>query len=414
MKKTRIYITFFVLLLFAQSIMATTLSEIKLSDLGQTGFETTEPNARHCFETQFFPTTDLNSEVYSIVSVHAEFLPKVSKKSIIDVFLNEEKIGSISSQDFHQGWGRFNVPPEKTFLENVLKICGTTSFETTKIRVLTDSRIGYYLEPDFSRNNSFLLSLSQEKPNFLEEFSVKGTLKNYGSRDALVIVKYRKDSLEKETPETELVKGELQEEKIVPACQKRSADTTCIEPGETEFEYFLRPKVIGPITLLPSIAEYQNPFGETVVLESDRPTIRIVEPEIKIKPFLQAQKAQLLTGEKVNLKLIITNEGQNPIYNIQLKMLPGKLGILQGSTEETIESIEPKQTILREFALSSIEAGEFDVSCEINYTDYNAVKSTCQTLTIGYSDPALDATILGAGVLTVISVLIYVYLQLKK
>ena len=404
-----------IILIFLVSFSnAAIIDETKLTDLGQTSFEVNETNTKKCFETQFSPTVELNPEIYGIISVHAEFLPTVGKQSFIEVLLNNEQIDKIKTENFVNEWGRFNIPQGKILLENTLKICSTTSFEVSKITVLSDSLIGYYTKADFEPENAFQITVTPREPRFLEEFTITGELKNFGSESALVLLKYRKDELEKETPETELIRGETQTTKTIPKCVKRNTLLECIEPGVIEFEYNLRPKVIGPITLLPSIVEYENPFFEKISLESNRPTIRIIEPEIKIKPFIQMEKHNFLVGEKASIKLLITNEGQNPLFNLSLNFKAQGLDLLKGTQSEVIELIRPNETLVKEFTISSLNAGSFKVGCSIDYLDYDVVQSSCSAVTIEVSDPALDITIMGAAALLVFSIAIYIYIHLKK
>jgi len=401
------------ILIFSSFVNSIVLGETAFSDLGQSNFELDEQNSTKCFETLFSPTVDLNKEIYSIASVHAEFLPISGKKSFVEVFLNNEMIGSLKSTEFLNGFGRYNIEQGKVLQENVIKICATTSFEVSKINILNDSMVGYYKKSDFKKEGAFQIIVEPE-PRFLEEFVVKGVLKNFGSEDSDVILKYRKDELEKETPETELIKGETKISRTILMCQTRNDQGDCIEPGIVEFEYKMRPKLIGPISLLPAIVEFENLFGETIILESNRPAIRIVEPEIKIKPFIQIEKEQFLVGEKVDLRLLITNEGQNPLFNLSLKLGTNGLELLKGSSSEIIEIIQENETISREFTFSSIEARTFTLGCSIDYLDYNVVQSACNEVVIEYNDPAYDITLLGAGVLVLLSIVIYVYIHLKK
>lgn len=393
---------------------AQTLSEITLADLGVQNYVVEGTELTKCFETPFSPTSDLNAQTYGIVSVNAEFAPVPSKKSTINVYINDFEIDSVKTADFLDGFARFNIPQEKILPENLLKICATTSFETQKITILNGTKIGYYLMPDFEKNGAFEIVLKEKEIRLLEEFTVIAVLKNYGSRDAGITLKYRRDDLEKETPETELVKGSTKISTTIPACKKRAQDLSCIEPSVVQFEYLLRPKLVGNITLLPATVEFQNPFGETVLLESNRPTIAIVEPEIKIRPFISVEKEEYLVGEKINAKLLITNEGAHPLYNLFLSLEPSGLAILKGDQQEVIEIINSNQTIEKEFTLSSVEKGEFSIGCKIDYLDYNVVQSKCSETQIVVQNPALDITIMGAIALVVISIGIYVYLHLKK
>ncbi|MBI2597716.1 MAG: hypothetical protein HYW50_00805 [Candidatus Diapherotrites archaeon] len=375
MKHFLVFLIFFVLI--ASFAGAATVLETKLSDLGYSDFSVEKQGETNCLNVQFNPPSDLNHEVYGIVSVHAEFLPTTSKKSLIAVFLNGKKVGSVTSVDFADSLARFNVRQGEIVEENLLKICGTTSFETQRIKIFSDSTIGYYFKPDFEKEGAFELLVFPQEPNVLEEFKVTAILKNFGSESTDVILNYRKDELEKETPETELVKGETTTTRTISACAKRAPDSSCIEPSEVRFEYLLRPKIVGPISLLPAIAEFQNPFGETVFLESDRPIVKIVEPEVKIKPFVSVQKEQFLPGEKTAAKLIITNEGKDPLFNLFLKIEIDGLTLLRGAESETIEVIKAGESIEREYTLSAIEPGEFSIGCSIDHLDYSVVESNC-------------------------------------
>ncbi len=396
------------------TVFAATISETTFAGLGHQGFVLEAPKDTGCFDVPFAENIDSNYEVYGVISIHADFSPIASKKSVVDVFLNNEKIGSVKSIDFANGFARYNTPQGKILEENDLRICAASSFETTKIEILSDSKIGYYLKPDFEKPEAFELHVNEPSPRVLEEFTVTATLRNFGSEPANVLLKYRKDSLEKETPETELLKGQTQVTGVIPACKIRAADASCTQPGEVEFNYQLRPKLVGPISLLPSTVEFENPFGEIVLVESDRPTIWIVEPEIKIKPFISVEKEQFISGEKANARLLITNEGHNPLYNLYVRLDSGSLAMLKGTPAETIEIILPNETISREFMLSTVDRGTFGLGCSIDYLDYNVMQSRCENVALEFKNPSIDITIAAAFVLVLISVGIYAYLHFKK
>lgn len=401
-------------LFLAGTVFGATVSETAFADLGRQNFVLEAPKDTGCFDVPFVENIDLNYEVYGIVSIHADFSPTTGKKSAVDVFLNSQKIDSIKASDFAGGFARYRIPQGKILSENSLRVCAASSFETTKVEILNDSKIGYYTKPDFEKEGAFELHVNEPAPRVFEEFTVTAVLRNFGSEPANVLLKYRKDSLEKETPETELLKGTTQVRGVIPACKTRAQDTSCTAPGEVEFNYQLRPKLVGPISLLPSTVEFENPFGENTLVESTRPTIWIVEPEIKIKPFIQVEKDQFTSGEKAKAKLLITNEGHNPLYNLYARLDSGSLAMLKGMPAETIEIILPNETISREFTLSTVDAGTFNLGCSIDYLDYNIVQSKCENVALEFKNPSIDITIAAAFVLVLISVGIYAYLHFKK
>lgn len=406
----------FCILALAAHVFAATLSETHLSELGIEELSVDGANSESCREFEFLRAGDFGPEKYAIFSLHAQFLPVASRESTAVVSLNGEELKTIKSTSFVNEFARIDLPHEKLIEKNELKVCLKTSFTTTKAVFLNDSMVGYYLKPDFSKQDSFLITeISPQSPLVFQEFRVKAVLKNYGSEDAQVVLKYRRDSLEKETPETELVKGKTVVPALVQKCIERNEQNECIEPGQASIEFFLRPKIVGPITLLPAVAEFENEFGEMQLIESNRPSMVIREPEIKLRAFLKTESEEFFAGQPLNAKLVLVNDGITPLFNLIVKIKADGIEVSETQKTHSFEFIGQKQVIEKDVVLTPTAAGTFLAGCEIEYLDLEFEKGQCDDKTLEVKEPSISSSIISAALLFLIAggTAIYIF-YLKK
>lgn len=406
---TRQALFILVVLTLASTVLGETLSETVLGDAGFEDFAVEGQNTEKCREVQFISTAPLNPDAFAVFSANVEFFPVPSIESIVTVFLNGSKISEINAQKFQNGFVRIELPKNKTLETNKLKVCLKTSYSTTKIVLKKESLVGDYLKPDFSEAGAFRLSTEPYSPRLFEEFRVTATLKNSGSEDAVVTLKYRKDHLENETPETSLVKGKTIIENVtVEKCKERKENGECILPGTVSFEYYLRPKINGTITLLPAVAEFENIFGERVAFESNRPDITITEPLIKIRSFISVPKKEYVAGEKATLLLVMSNDSFTPALNVTGKIEP--TNGLQAAEQKSFlfDSIEGKQTVEKEFSVTSTQPGVYEVDCSVVLAD--GATLPCEKATIEFKKPGFSPQITGGIVLLLIGAGVYGYI----
>ena len=403
-----------VVLTLASAVLGETLSETVLGDAGFEDFAVEGQIVEKCREVQFISTAPVNPDAFAVFSANVEFFPVSSIESIVTVFFNGSKISEINAQKFQNGFARIELPKNKTLETNKLKVCLKTSYSTTKIVLKKESLVGDYLKPDFSEAGAFRLSTEPYSPRLFEEFKVTATLKNSGSEDAVVTLKYRKDHLENETPETSLVKGKTIIENVtVEKCKERKENGECISPGTASFEYYLRPKISGTITLLPAVAEFENIFGERVAFESNRPDITITEPLIKIRSFISVPKKEYVAGEKATLLLVMSNDSFTPALNVTGKIEP--TNGLQAAEQKSFlfDSIEGKETVEKEFSVTSAQPGIYEVDCSVVLAD--GAELPCEKATIEFKKPGFSPQVAGGIVLLLIGAAVYGYIfYIKK
>lgn len=410
-------ITSILLFLFVASFAnATVITEATLVELGYESFSISGANIEGCVEYSFAQAIDLNNAVYVVFSLRASFAPISEGDANITVYLNDglDAVAELETDDFYNGWARVILPREGVGKRNTLRVCGATSFQITQIEILDDSKIGNYFMPDFSRIGSFTKLIAVEEPKIGEEFPIAVTLLNYGSEAADVFLRYRRETLDDAMPEIQVVKERTSLTATVPECQQRDEETNCIIPGEVHFEYTVKTTRAVQMTMLPAILRYTNIFGDEVFMESNRQTIRVVLPEIRIRAFILSNKDSLKIGEKNKVAVVVKNEGKDTLYNIAIRLdSPEELDI-EGSTNMSIASINPDETREFDFNVNTNVPGSYKIGCDILYLDYNVVRTNCDPLTVSYEDLEVDPTIMAAGLLFIIGFIVYVYFSLKK
>ena len=404
-----------VLALFAGSALAGTYRETEIGDLGYPEFSVEGAGNQGCTEMEFLRTDDLNYETQPIFSIHAEFLPVAGKQDEMSVFLNgkSEPVSILKPKDFINGWARVRLPFSELKNENNLNTCIRVGDTATKITIHNDSKIGYYSKPDFESDGAFYIKVTPASPDFLDEFRVDVVLRNYGNEDSNIVLKYRKDYLERETPETQLVRGKTIINTIIEKCTERDSGGKCTNPHEVSFSYYLRPKVIGMISLLPAIVEYTNNFGELSVVESNRPNVIIREPEIKVKAFVQIPEQEVIVGQTIDAKIIVTNEGNRTLQNIEVRMLNNRLGIA-GSDKAFIDVLQGKETKEFGFNLKALEAGKQEIGCDITYLDQNVFRTRCTPAFAEVKQPFIPIELIAAGLITLIAAAFFGYIYWIK
>ncbi len=407
MKKV-LYIIAFALLLSSAS--AEILGEKTFSSLG---FESLVTESQKCIEWQFRENHDLNHAIYPVLSVHAKFYPITSDDAMVRVLLNGELVGDYAADEFLGERIRVDLPWEYMAEINAVKICPKPSNVTTKIEILNDSTLSYLLKPDFSMEDSFQESLIGETPMLREESTVRVVLRNYGSEDAEISLLWRKESLEGETPEIALVKGDVELDTVIPKCAERSEIGRCLVPGEGRFDYVIKPLRTIEMRLLPAVATFYNDFDEEIVLETNRPEFTVTEPEIKIEAFFINKSGVLKAGEEALIELSVKNNGKNILRNIEADLITGDLKII-GEGKFQISSLGSDVVESFSFKTTAETPGVYSLNCKLNYEDYNAVESSCVPLEIEFQGDEINPAIIGGGALLIIALIVFIYIWTRR
>ncbi|MFH1587198.1 MAG: hypothetical protein ABID38_05040 [Candidatus Diapherotrites archaeon] len=420
MKKV-LYIILFSILI--SSVSAEILNEKTFSSLG---FESLVTESQTCIEWQFRESHDLNYAIYPVLSVHAKFYPIVSNEAMVRVLLNGELIGDYTANEFLGERMRVDLPWENITGINTIKICPKPSNVTTKIEILNDSTLSYLLKPDFSKDDSFQESLIGAAPLLLEETTVRVVLRNYGSKDAEINLLWRKDSLEGETPEIALVKGDVELDTVIPKCAERNGGSKCIVPGEGRFDYVIKPLRIGEMRLLPAVATFYNDFNEEISLETNRPEFTVKEPEIKIEAFFTNKSGVLKAGEETEIGVSIKNTGKNTLNNIDIYVNGGKINsnnveinnaeliMIFGENKFHIDSIAPDSVKSFRFKMTGETPGIYSMVCNVIYEDYDSVETDCAPFTIEFQGDEINPAIIGGGALLILALVVFVYIWTRK
>lgn len=406
------------IILLMQFVGATALHETKLSDQGYVDMEVSGADEVACEEYLFSEDLNLSSKEfgkrYYLFSVHAEFFPVANEDAKIEVYLNDSNVvAAVGADEFREGWARINLPREILKEQNTVKICAITSHTTNRITVISDSIIGAYYLPDFSNEDAVVVSVLPTEPKLEQDFKVIVKLKNYGSTEADIVLRYRRGEFDDRTPYLTFVSGPASYEANIAECIERDSEGMCIVPSEIEFEYVIRSNRATYMTLLPAIVEYENDFGEIEQKESNRLKIQVVEQEIKIKPFISAVSESANTGEILDFRLGVKNDGAEPVYGIEISVF-GDAGLeISGETDAEIAVLAPGDTEFIDLSAYSASSGEFIVGCEISYVDYNA-STDCDAVKLIFEDTEIDPLWIIGALFAIAAIIIFLYINYRK
>ncbi|MBU0636548.1 hypothetical protein KKE06_05985 [Candidatus Micrarchaeota archaeon] len=397
----RVFLLLGVCFFFGVAI-AETIVENSFQDLGFAGFENSEANATQCQTFPLFKDLTQNTEdFYTVVSLHVLFEPVPSEDANITVFLNDiqEPIASAHAMEFLENWFRVKLPNETLWEENILEICLTNSNTTAKTTFLADSLYGAYTMAEF-KENDFVKTISTKNPPWNQEFSVTVELHNSGSETVDVNVLYRKPVIEfKHIP---FVKGE-------------TSFVGSIPPNESiSFSYSIKATETGPFALPAAIVFFENEFGEKKQLVSNYPRIEVLEPDIKIHGIVlnKTMEKRVLVGKAIPVQAIITNKGVNEISNIAI-IFPSTPGLQFSQETHSISSLKSGESTVLELLVTPLEAGWFEVGCNIAYLDLELEDSFCDSTSFLVEEDFFPIEWIGGIVLIIIAILVYVYYHFR-
>jgi hypothetical protein len=208
---------------------ATTVEEKTFKQMVYDDFIVSGKNTEKCEDIAFIKTNDEN---YTILSLHAEFLPSAKGKiASITVYLNDANaaLTTLQPSNFLNDWARVFLPKGQLKEKNKLKLCAKTSDVVVEVRILSDSKIGTYKTADFSEENAFTKTVSNTTPQIGEEIKVSVKLHNYGNEESFVTIRHFPPNAE--MPEIEITHGDTEK-------------SGWIAPGnEMLMEYYIKPKI---------------------------------------------------------------------------------------------------------------------------------------------------------------------------
>ena len=397
------------LLMFGYITNAGAITEFTFEEQGYDDFYINGVDSFDCTKFNFFYNEDYNSALFPFLSINAEFFPTEGKNTQIIVYFNDDNSeADLTASDFSNNFARIALSREKLKKNNEIRICGKTSFSVNKIKISSKSYFGVYFAPLF-KENSFILELDSYHPTKDIPFSINAVAKNYGSKETKVNIEYRRPELEEKTPEISILTGETQKEGVIPPCQKRDLDLDCVIPGEYQISYLAVANISGPMSLLPAILSYEDVFGETRQVESNRPNIGVLEPEDELSAQIFLDKDNPFTGEEIKTKIRVLNKGKTRINNIDVSLLTG-LEVI-GEENKEIDFIETGQTKEVAFTAKGLTTGEYSLSCNVQY---NGKEIDCSKTKISITTESLSNEILLGIGFVIIALATFLYYYLKK
>ncbi|MCR4336063.1 MAG: hypothetical protein NUV57_06045 [archaeon] len=397
------------LILLSYITMAAPVSEFSFKEQGYQDFYINGFDKYDCKKFDFILNQDLNSAVFPIFSLNAEFSPKTESEASIFVFFNDDNsIAQLKSTDFLNNIARIWIPREKIAENNNLRVCGKTSFSVNRILISANSEFGVYYAPFFPEKDGFKLELETYQPIVGVPFRVDAVAKNYGSEDSEVSLSYRRGELEEWLEEITILGGETSKKGIVPKCVERDVNTDCVVPGEYRISYSAVANKAVPMTLLPAQLGFVNTFGETKKIQSDRPSIEAFEPKHSISAQIFSGNDKHLVGETILLKVKVKNTGKTKISNISVDLQTGLETI--GEITKTIAFLDADQSTELSFNAKGISKGEYSLGCTATYN--NKSIECGQTSILLESEELSGEILIGVGfVLMALAVFGYFYFK---
>jgi len=389
------------LLLVMPMAFSETLFERSFGEMGYESFFVDGANKSACTEIVFiFPggIDFYDKAVYPIASIGLEAGPV--KEGIFDanVFLNGSLVAGLGKGDFKCGlelcWERLFLPKGKLVdEENILQVCLGTGNTVARLGLDKVSKVGLYKAADFSGKDSFVVYAEKDALVIGEKTTVNIILHNGGSAASDVEIKFARP-LAEDKNSFSVVEGKTYFEGSIKA-------------GESAgISYIIKPRIAAYIALPPAIVYYKNEFGETESKFSNLVFLTIRQPDRLVEAFIVKDREQAFVGEDVGMKLAIRNLGNDPLYDIGVKL---DSDAVQGK-EMTLAELAPKETTYLDFTATSAEPGQFGVGCTITYADLNTEKEKCAETVVEFKSQEIGPAIYAGIALVIIALAAYVYI----
>jgi len=397
------YLTALLLLLVLSMVHADYESSLK--SLGFEGIQAQGVEAIECSDF-VFSLEDPGTEFTPILSVNAEFKPSGGTASI-SALLNEASLGLVKPADFQCGlggcWARIDINRNIIKKDNALRLCAKTGQSVIGVEIFNETKIGFYKQPVFAKENfvkCILLEsgecVQSHRAALGEDLNITISLFNSGSSLSVVDFNNRKELAGEKAARKEI--GQTRFEGLINA-------------GETKtITYIIRIEEAVQMSLPPAIASFTNAFNETKSLTSN---VVLIEPmgEPRLNTVIGVES---IDNDKKQAKLSFTvfNKEIVDIKNIELVIETGKLTVLEGTTEHSVNSLEPKQAETITLLVQSAEAGEFPISC--NFSAEGLTEKNCESVTVSFYEEDPTLLIAATIVIALLAVGIYLFIQTRE
>ncbi len=385
-------------------------NESTFKEKGYGAFSIKGPEQTGCFTVEFlreeFPLLNEKGS-HLIVSINATFKPEMHGTASIDFFINNEFIGRKELSDFvcsaGECWTRMEIPKELLEKDNRIKICGKTGKSITGIEISSDSLIGAYLMPIIN-SRGFKKCIYTDKgacttkynAKLGEDLNVNIIIHNSGSREAFVRFRDKRAIIKDREERKEL--GDVDFNFLLPA-------------GSTKrISYQIRVKELGKMSLVPSVIYYDNVFGEEQSILSNVVDVEVFSVKPTVNVFIVGKDNEKRTAK---VKIVVSNNSPYPLRELFLSAIPGKGVTINGPDKLELPVLNAKSSESLEFTVSANDPGEYSIGCIAIYgNSKNTIE--CEKAVVLFVEKAPDTIAMGAGLMLVIGVLIYIHLNTRK
>lgn len=387
---------------------AGTVQEI---NFGQNGFKDFYINGSSVYDctTFSFPfAPDANGEVFHMLSLKADLPSQQKSSATVAVFFNgDEKLAELRSKDFGNGFARIEIQKEKLRSSNSVKICARTSSLPGTVKISSESYFGSYTGTHFPQEKGVRLELETYTPYVGIPFSIDAVAKNFGTEDAQVMLTYRKQELEENTPEISVLKGETSKQGIAPKCE-RWENSQCTKPGEYRISYSIVANKAVPFTLLPAVLTFTNVFGEEQGMLSNRPNLGALDPPHKISVTSALGNDKAFAGENIKLAIRVQNISKQRVSRISVRAQSG----LETSDEnpKIIDSLGIGQSVDLTFNAKASKAGTYSLGC---IAEHEGRTLECDTANVTVQE-GIEAKVIASVLLALVSAGVFAYFYFKK
>ncbi len=395
-----------VMLLLLVLSIAHANAEISLKDLGFEGIKAQGVEQIECADF-VFSLENPGAEFAPILSVAAEFRPPGGGEASISALLNETPLGSVKPADFlcssGDCWARMDINRNTIKKDNTLRLCAKTGRSIIGVILSNETKIGFYKQPVFLKEN-FVKCISLENGECVqsyraalgEDLNITVSLLNSGSSLAVVDFNNRKELAGEKAARKEI--GQTRFEGI-------------INSGETKtITYTIRIEKAVQMSLPPAIASFSNAFNETETLTSN---VVLIEPigEPRVNTVIGVES---IDNDKKQAKLSFTvfNKEIVDVKDIELTADIGKLTVLNGVPEHSIDLLNPKQAETMLLSVQSTEAGAFSIGCK--FSAEGLTEKTCEPVLISFREENPTLLIAATIIIALLAAGIYLFIQTRE
>ena len=387
---------------WAETVESGTFAQLDVRPLNVIGAQ-----KESCTDPFIYAPTNSSDGLFEIVSLHVQFSPITSGDAVVSLFVDDASapFQSWKAGEFQDGWVRAQISNENIASEKTIWVCVRNSNAITNSKLLADSSVGLYKTAHFQPGVDFTKTTSVQNATVGKEFTVTITAHNSGSSAANARI-----TLLDESDVVKQLRGTTSWDGIIEAGKSVQFDYT-VKP------YYARPQYIAPgepipITLPSALLTYPNEFGETISLNSTRPSLSVREPEFSVMPTLIPEKQTLQVGESTTVLLALQNQGKEDLENVSVFVqVPKGLSVEEPGLGSI--SIPAGTTKTLSFQAKATQDGKQSLKCLAIYVDYDAKYSACDPSVIDVKSPSNNNVFTAAAVLLVIGALIYMVVYFR-